>query len=190
MSTVDPNKTNIRATTFKVRRLLRWWGGGCRADTIFLLCLQFQVTNLQICLLATNVKHPGEQPQTISVVVHVVSPGAPSYKPILEDGVEPNNVKCEVNAGRAKNPEEGPRQLFLLKMIALSRMFTGVVVALPHRSGMFPFHVSGPSSSCLDWMYMMLEAHVMCIFNVRVSESIGRMKVRHCLVHLALAWLP
>ncbi len=82
------------------------------------------------------------------------------------------------NDGRARVPEEGERQRALVKMIAFSRTFAGVMVALPHRSGMFPFRVSTPTSAFLDWMFMMVKEHVMCIFNVRVVENFGRIKVR------------
>jgi hypothetical protein len=49
MSTVDPNKTNIRATTFKVRRLLRWWGR--RADTIFYCACSFKSQTCRFAFL-------------------------------------------------------------------------------------------------------------------------------------------
>jgi hypothetical protein len=62
-------------------------------------------------------------------------------------------------------------------MIAFSRTFAGVMVALPHRSGMFPFRVSTPTSAFLDWLFMLVKEHVMCIFNVRVVENFGRIKV-------------
>jgi hypothetical protein len=86
-------------------------------------------------------------------------------------------VHCELNDGRAKIPEEGDRQLALVKMIAFSRMFAGIMVALPHRSGMMPFHVSTPTSAFLDWLFMLVKEHVMCLFNVRIVENFGRMKV-------------
>ncbi len=81
------------------------------------------------------------------------------------------------NDGRARVPEEGERQRALIKMIAFSRTFAGVMVALPHRSGMFPCRVSTPTSAFLDWLFMLVKEHVMCIFNVRVVENFGRIKV-------------
>jgi hypothetical protein len=132
--------------------------------------------------VATNVKHAGEEPQTISVVVHVVAPGAPAYKKIKDSGGgDAHEVHCEVNDGRAKNPDDGPRQLYLLKLLGFTRIFTGIMVALTHRSGMFPFHVSSVTSAFLDWLFVYVKEHVLCLFNVRVKESFGRMKVCICL---------
>jgi hypothetical protein len=139
---------------------------------------------LQICLFATNVKHAGEEPQTISVVTHAAAPGAPAYKKVKKaEKKKPHDVRCEVNKGRAKNPDEGPRQKYLLNLLGFSRIFAGIMVALPHRSGMFPFHVSSVSSALMDWMFMLVDEHVLCLFNVRVRESIGRIKVRIFLIN-------
>jgi hypothetical protein len=52
------------------------------------------------------------------------------------------------------------------------------MVALPHRSGMLPFNVSFVTSAFLDWLYMLLERHVVnSIFNTRVGTNMGRFKV-------------
>lgn len=122
-------------------------------------------------------KHAGDEPQTISCVMHAVPPGAPAYKKTRNAGGGANEVHCEVNDGRAKNPDEGQRQLHLIKLLGFSRIFAGIMVALPHRSGMLPFHISSITSAFLDWMFMLVKEHVLCLFNVRVRESFGRMKV-------------
>jgi hypothetical protein len=158
ISTVDMNKTNKRDIALKV-----------------------QTNRMAVCAFATNVKQHGDEPQTLAVVQHAQAPGASRYRRITEsDGKQPNKVHCELNDGRARIPEEGERQSALIKMIAFSRTFAGVMVALPHRSGMFPFRVSAPTSAFLDWMFMLVKEHVMCIFNVRVVENFGRIKVRDC----------
>jgi len=155
ISTVDMNKTNKRDIALKV-----------------------QTNRMAVCAFATNVKQHGDEPQTLAVVQHAQAPGASRYRRITEsDGKRPNKVHCELNDGRARIPEEGERQCALIKMIAFSRTFAGVMVALPHRSGMFPFRVSTPTSAFLDWMFMLVKEHVMCIFNVRVVENFGRIKV-------------
>ena len=154
ISTVDMNKTNKRDVSLKI-----------------------QTTRMAVCAWATNVSKHGDEPQTLAVVQHVMAPGASRYRRITESDGKPNSVHCELNDGRAKIPEEGDRQLALVKMIAFSRMFAGIMVALPHRSGMMPFHVSTPTSAFLDWLFMLVKEHVMCLFNVRIVENFGRMKV-------------
>jgi len=42
---------------------------------------------------------------------------------------------------------------------------------------MLPFHISSITSAFLDWLFMLVKEHVLCLFNVRVRESFGRMKV-------------
>ena len=122
------------------------------------------------------------------MVVHVVAPGAQSYKRIAAPTGDPNDVDCDINAGRAKNPDEGTRRLSLIKMLAFSRTFVALMVALPHRSGMLPFNVSFVTSAFLDWLYMLLERHVVnSIFNTRVGTNMGRFKVG-AVVPLRAAW--
>jgi hypothetical protein len=41
-----------------------------------------------------------------------------------------------------------------------------------------PFEISSPSAAFLDWLFMMIKEHALCIFDTRVAESSGRMKVR------------
>jgi len=141
---------------------------------------QKQVTHLQILGIATNKARSGDEPRSIYVVVHALVPGAMKYKRIEVPTGDPNDVSCDISEGRANNPEEGPRRDLLVKSIAFAGAFGVVaklVAALPHRSGMLPFHISWVTSAFLDWQNMLVKRHAMCLFNPRVAENMGRVKV-------------
>ena len=132
--------------------------------------------------MVTNKLHDAEESQTIYCVLHATCPGALNYKRIRLSTGDPADVDCDINEGRAQNPEDGPRRWTLIKMLAFTRTFAGVMVALPHRSGAFPFRVSCVTSAYLEWMFMLVKQHVFGIFNTRVIESFGRMRVRTSLL--------
>ncbi len=51
-------------------------------------------------------------------------------------------------------------------------------MAVPHRSGMLPIMITPQVGAYLDWLFMFIKEHVLCIFDERVAQSFGRMKVR------------
>lgn len=143
-----------------------------------IVALKKQICNPNVSGFCTNQKKGTDEPKTLICVTHVCDPGAPAYYEITEQSGEINRVQCELNDGRATMPTE--EELFiLLKQIFFSKVFTSVMVALPHRAGMLPFHINKTSSSFLDWMYMIVRGHLFCIFNVHMIENFGRIKVRH-----------
>lgn len=44
---------------------------------------------------------------------------------------------------------------------------------------MMPFRITEQSKAFLDWLFMLIKEHVLCIFDLRVAESYGRMKASH-----------
>ncbi len=157
MSTMDPKRTNERVAALKV-----------------------QITRPALVGFATNCKSKNaEEPATLAAVQHVVTAGAPAYRRIeSRDNKRANDVHCETNDIRARVPEEGSRLMFIVKMLGFTKLLTKVMVAVPHRSGMCPFEINTPTAAVLDWLFMLIKEHVLCIFDTRVVESFGRMKVR------------
>ena len=90
--------------------------------------------------------------------------------------MELNQVKCDVNDGRASMPER-ERLLLILKSIFFSHTFAKVDVALLHMSGAFPYRINFVTSSALDWFYMLLKEHLFCVFNPHMIENFGRVRV-------------
>jgi hypothetical protein len=157
VSTVDPKRTNERVSALKV-----------------------QITRPALVGFATNCKSKNsEEPATLAAVQHVVTAGAPAYRRIeSRDNKKANDVHCETNDTRARVPDEEPRLSLLVKLLGFTKLLTRVMVAVPHRSGVCPFEISSPSAAFLDWLFMMIKEHALCIFDTRVAESYGRMKVR------------
>jgi hypothetical protein len=58
-----------------------------------------------------------------------------------------------------------------------TNVFAKVMVAVPHRSGVCPFQINFATSAFLDWIFMLVKGHVLPLFDARVVESVGRMKV-------------
>jgi hypothetical protein len=113
-------------------------------------------------------------------VQHVVTAGAPAYRRLdPRDDKKANDVHCEASDVRASVPDEGVRMQGLVKLLGFTKLLTKVMVAVPHRSGMCPFEINSSSAAFLDWVFMMIKEHATCIFDARVLESLGRMKVRH-----------
>lgn len=135
-----------------------------------------QVVHPCVSGMCTNQKKGTDEPKTITCVTHVCDPGAPSYKPIEEHSMELNQVKCDVNDGRASMPER-ERLLLILKSIFFSHTFAKVDVALLHMSGAFPYRINFVTSSALDWFYMLLKEHLFCVFNPHMIENFGRVRV-------------
>ena len=138
---------------------------------------QVQSTVPQICGMVTNKLHDGEETNTIACVLHVASPGALNYTRIVQQTGDPADVPCDINEGHAQNPEDGPRKLTLIKALAVSRL-VAAQVALFHRSGSLPFRVPAVTAAFSNWMVMMVKHHTQCVFNNRVAESFGRIRVR------------
>lgn len=135
----------------------------------------------QICYpnvsgFCTNQKKGTDEPKSLIVVTHVCDPGAPAYYEISDKSGEINRVQCELNDGRSTMPSED-ELLITLKQIFFSKVFCSVMVALPHRAGMLPFHVNETSSSFTDWLYMIIRSHLFCVFNTHMIENFGRVKV-------------
>ena len=141
------------------------------------VALKEQICNPNVCGFCTNQKKGTDEPKSLICVTHVCHPGAPAYFELKESSCQINDVQCELNDGRAKMPQ-GEDMKSILKMIFFSKIFTSVMVALPHRSGMMPFHINSTTSALLDWMYMIVRSHLFCIFNGDVIENFGRIKVR------------
>jgi hypothetical protein len=57
-------------------------------------------------------------------------------------------------------------------------VFAKVMVAVPHRSGVCPFQINFVTAAFLDWIFMLVNGHVVSLFSPRVLESLSRMKVR------------
>jgi hypothetical protein len=140
------------------------------------VALKQQICSLNICGFCTNQKKGTDEPKSLMCVTHVCDPGAPAYYEISDNIGEINHVQCELNDGRASMPSE-TEMLLILKQIFFSKIFTSVMVALPHRAGMLPFHVNKTSSAFLDWLYMVIRAHLFCVFNGYMIENIGRVQV-------------
>ena len=156
VSTMDPKRTNERVSALKV-----------------------QITRPALVGFATNCKSKNsEEPATLAAVQHVVTAGAPAYRRIENrDNKKANDVHCETNDIRSKVPDEEPRLSLLIKMLAFTKLLTKVMVAVPHRSGTCPFEIASPTAAFLDWLFMLIKEHAFCIFDTRVAESYGRMKV-------------
>lgn len=73
LNTVDPDNSNKREVTVKTK-----------------------IAEVQLCCFASNVIEPGEAPQTISVVTHVMAPGAHPYHSIEETTGDPTDIHCEM----------------------------------------------------------------------------------------------
>ena len=58
-----------------------------------------------------------------------------------------------------------------------TNVFAKVMVATPHRSGVCPFQINFATSAVLDWLFMLIKGHLISLFDARVTESLGRMKV-------------
>ena len=134
----------------------------------------------QICFpnvsgFCTNQKKTTDEPKSLICVTHVCHPGAPAYYEMREDSGQINDVQCELNDGRATMPR-GAELIKILKTIFFSKVFASVMVALPHRAGMLPFHINTTTSSFLDWMYMIVQSHLFCLFNADMIENFGRIK--------------
>ena len=52
------------------------------------------------------------------------------------------------------------------------------MVALPHRTGMLPIAHNPHVASYLDWLFMLIKEHILCIFDASVAQNFGRIKVR------------
>lgn len=146
---------------------------------------------LQICFpnvsgFCTNQKKGTDEPKSLICVTHVCNPGAPAYFEISDHSGEINRVQCEMSDGRASLPEDTELYI-LLKQIFFSKIFTSVMVALPHRAGMLPFKINSTTSAFLDWMYMVLRSHFFCVFNSHMIENFGRIKVRQSLFSLSVS---
>lgn len=135
-----------------------------------------QVAHPCVSGMCTNQKRGTDEPKTIICVTHVCDPGAPAYKPIEEHGTEFNQVKCDLNDGRAKMPNK-EKLLVLLKSLFFSHTFAKVDVAMLHLSGAFPYRISFVTASALDWFYMLVKEHLFCIFNPNMVENFGRIRV-------------
>lgn len=59
-----------------------------------------------------------------------------------------------------------------------TNVFAKVMVAVPHRSGVCPFQINFATAAFLDWIFMLINGHVVSLFSPRVLESLSRMKVR------------
>ena len=147
------------------------------------VALKEQICNPNVCGFCTNQKKGTDEPKSLICVTHVCHPGAPAYFELKESSCQINDVQCELNDGRAKMPQ-GEDMKSILKTIFFSKVFTSVMVALPHRSGMMPFHINSTTSALLDWMYMIVRSHLFCIFNGDVIENFGRIKVLFCFAAL------
>jgi hypothetical protein len=178
-STADPKKTNERVSVLKVC-IRANFGLQFLTKLTFVILRQKKVFKLPLVAIATNQSRSGDEPHSMYVVLHAVVPGAQSYKRIEAPTGDPNDVSCDISEGRATNPEEGPRRDLLVKTMVMGGpigAFAKLMVALPHRSGMLPFHISWVSSAYLDWLNMLIKRHAMCIFNPRVADNMGRIKV-------------
>jgi hypothetical protein len=144
------------------------------------IAIKKQVANPNVCGFCTNQKKGTDEPKSLICVTHVADPGAPAYYKISDQSGEINRVQCELSDGRATMPSETELYI-LLKQIFFSKVFTSVMVALPHRAGMFPFKINQTSSAFLDWLYMVLRSHLFCVFNTHMIENFGRIKVRRWL---------
>jgi hypothetical protein len=152
-TTVDPDKSNDRKVAVKE-----------------------QICHPNVSGFCTNQKKGTDEPKSLIVVTHVCDPGAPAYYEISDRSGEINRVQCELNDGRSTMPAE-EELLIILKQIFFSKVFTSVMVALPHRAGMLPFRVNETSSAFLDWLYMVIRSHLFCVFNTHMIENFGRIKV-------------
>lgn len=155
-TTVDPKNTNERKTAIKE-----------------------QVVNPAVCGWSTNQTRRTEEPKTIACVTHACLPGAPSYKKLEDQRGEFNNVKCELNDGRAKMPSGGRLDL-MLKQIFFSHAFAKSEVAMLHKAGAYPYAINSVVTCALDWMYMVLKEHLFCMFNPLMMENFGRIRVSAC----------
>ena len=82
------------------------------------------------------------------------------------------------NDRRGGTLEAQPRRQYLAKSIMFTNVFAKVMVAVPHRSGVCPFQINFVTSAFLDWIFMIVKGHLLSLFDARVIESVGRMKVR------------
>lgn len=153
MTTMDLDKTNDRSVALKKQICFPNVSGFC-----------------------TNQKKGTDEPKSLICVTHVCDPGAPAYYEIMDQSGDINKVQCELNDGRATMPTDTELYI-ILKQIFFSRVFTSVMVALPHRAGMLPFKINPTTQSLLDWLYMVIRSHVFCIFNGNMIENFGRIKV-------------
>lgn len=153
MTTMDLDKTNDRSVALKK-----------------------QICNINVCGFCTNQKKGTDEPKTLICVTHVCNPGAPAYYKISDQSGEINRVQCELNDGRSGMPS-GSELLIILKQIFYSKIFSSVMVALPHRAGMLPFKINATSSAFLDWLYMVIRSHMFGVFNTHMIENFGRIKV-------------
>ena len=78
---------------------------------------------------------------------------------------------------RGSTLEAQPRRQLLTKIIMFTNVFAKVMVATPHRSGVCPFQINFATSAFLDWIFMLVKGHLLSLFDARVIESVGRMKV-------------
>ena len=140
------------------------------------VAIKKQVAHSNVCGFCTNQKKGTDEPKSLICVTHVADPGAPAYYKISDQSGEINNVQCELSDGRATIPSETELYV-LLKFIFFSKVFTSVMVALPHRAGMYPFKINQTSAAFLDWLYMVLRSHLFCVFNSHMIENFGRIKV-------------
>lgn len=152
-TTVDPKNTNERKVAIKE-----------------------QVVNPNVCALCTNVKKASEEGKTIACVTHAALPGAPAYRKLEEQSGVLNDVKCELNDGRATMPS-GDKLLIILKTIFFSQIFAKVEVGMLHKAGAFPYSINFVTSATLDWFYMLVREHLFCLFNSNMIENFGRIRV-------------
>ena len=61
-----------------------------------------------------------------------------------------------------------------------TNVFAKVMVAVPQRSGVCPFQINFVTAAFLDWIFMLVNGHVVSLFSPRVLESLSRMKVSLC----------
>jgi hypothetical protein len=73
--------------------------------------------------------------------------------------------------------EDQPRRQLLVKITMFTNVFAKVMVAVPHRSGVCPFQINFVTTAFLDWIFMLINGHMVSLFDARVLESLPRMRV-------------
>ena len=159
LNTVDVNKTNQRSLSVKHQVDRCNFTGKC--------------TNCFPDSPAVN-----EEFKTMLTVIAAMVPGSPAYFPSDPTQTAFNDIRCDRNQSRDRLPDEGPRRLYLTKLLGLSHVFAAAFVALPNRAGVVPYEISDAVLAFLDWLFLYIRTHVGCVLDTDVLESFNRMKVR------------
>ena len=157
LTTVDPNRTNMRSISVK-----------------------YQKNRPNFCVKCTNCL-PGdaaknEEFKTMLTVIAAMTPGAPAYFRLDGSKTDFNEVRCDKNQSRDGVPAPGLRRELLVKLLSASHVVAATLVALPNQAGVIPYEIPDPVLAFLDWVFLYIRNHVTCGFETDVIESFNRMK--------------